>query len=124
MAAKTRMGPHFGVAILSTKWLDEETGLFYYGFRYFAPGLGRWVSRDPIEEDGGVSALMFCGNNGINEFDPFGTVASDLGVEWKHKYRVGCNVYRWGVDSFLFHGPMPNHSEYAESGSAIVFSHY
>ena len=34
----------------STKYHDTETGLVYYGHRYYSPALGRWVSRDPIEE--------------------------------------------------------------------------
>lgn len=34
----------------STKYFDVETGLYYYGYRYYLPGLGRWASRDPIEE--------------------------------------------------------------------------
>ena len=32
----------------STKYCDEETGLCYYGYRYYSPVMGRWVSRDPI----------------------------------------------------------------------------
>ena len=36
----------------STKYLDSETGLYYYGHRYYSPGMGRWCSRDPIEEEG------------------------------------------------------------------------
>jgi len=31
----------------STKYLDAETGLYYYGYRYYQPETGRWVSRDP-----------------------------------------------------------------------------
>ena len=38
----------------STKQFDAETGLGYWGYRYYSPGLGRWISRDPIEEKGGV----------------------------------------------------------------------
>jgi len=38
----------------STKWYDVETGLYYYGYRYYSPRLGRWMSRDPIGEEGGV----------------------------------------------------------------------
>jgi len=34
----------------STKWFDDETGLGYWGYRYYNPKLGRWVSRDPIGE--------------------------------------------------------------------------
>ena len=32
----------------STKYLDEETGLSYYGYRYYDADMGRWPSRDPI----------------------------------------------------------------------------
>jgi len=34
----------------STKYADDETGLYYYGYRYYAPELGRWVNPDPIRE--------------------------------------------------------------------------
>jgi len=36
----------------STKQWDDETGLGYWGYRYYSPTLGRWVSRDPIGERG------------------------------------------------------------------------
>ncbi len=32
----------------STKYFDDETGLGYWGYRYYSPSLGRWISRDPI----------------------------------------------------------------------------
>ncbi len=46
----------------STKYLDAETGLYYYGYRFYCPSLMRWLNRDPIEEDGGVNLYGFCGN--------------------------------------------------------------
>jgi RHS repeat-associated protein len=36
----------------SSKYLDQETGLLYYGYRYYVPEIGRWVGRDPIENTG------------------------------------------------------------------------
>jgi RHS repeat-associated protein len=36
----------------STKYIDSESGLYYYGYRYYQPEIGRWVSRDPITEKG------------------------------------------------------------------------
>jgi RHS repeat-associated protein len=36
----------------STKYLDHETGNYYYGYRYYSPSLGRFPSRDPIGEQG------------------------------------------------------------------------
>jgi len=32
----------------STKYLDQETGLYYYGQRFYSASLARWISRDPI----------------------------------------------------------------------------
>jgi RHS repeat-associated protein len=36
----------------STKYDDDETDFLYYGYRYYNPSTGRWLSRDPIEEKG------------------------------------------------------------------------
>ncbi len=57
----------------STKYYDSETGLYYYGRRYYSPELGRWITRDPIGEDGGVNLYAFCGNNGVGRIDALGT---------------------------------------------------
>jgi len=32
----------------STKYQDEETGLLYYGYRYYDPRSGRWLTKDPV----------------------------------------------------------------------------
>jgi RHS repeat-associated protein len=56
----------------STKFTDNETALVYYGYRYYHPGLGRWVNRDPIEEEGGLNLYAFTANNPVNSFDPLG----------------------------------------------------
>jgi RHS repeat-associated protein len=32
----------------STKYLDAETDLYYYGFRYYDAETGRWLNRDPL----------------------------------------------------------------------------
>ncbi|PIE70952.1 MAG: hypothetical protein CSA22_06020 [Deltaproteobacteria bacterium] len=31
---------------------DEDTDLCYYGYRYYASGMGRWIRKDPIHELG------------------------------------------------------------------------
>jgi RHS repeat-associated protein len=38
--------------LFSTKYYDWETGLYYYGYRYYNPSTGRWPNRDPIRELG------------------------------------------------------------------------
>ncbi|MFZ5723548.1 MAG: RHS repeat-associated core domain-containing protein, partial [Pseudomonadota bacterium] len=56
----------------STKYTDTETGLLYYGLRYYSPTLGRFVNRDPIEEQGGHNLYAFVSNNGVNKWDYLG----------------------------------------------------
>jgi len=56
----------------STKFTDLETGLVYYGHRYYSPSLGRFINRDPKEEDGGINLYGFCLNNPINRWDVLG----------------------------------------------------
>jgi len=41
----------------STKWFDNETGLGYWGIRYYSPRLGRWLSHDPLWELGWLNAV-------------------------------------------------------------------
>ena len=46
----------------STKYWDDETGLGYWGYRYYNPGLGRWMNRDPLEEEGGFNIYVYVNN--------------------------------------------------------------
>ena len=57
--------------------LDESRAVdvAYYGYRYYDPLTGRWPSRDPIEEMGGVNLYGFLGNDGVNRLDSLGMVA-------------------------------------------------
>lgn len=56
----------------SSKYLDAETGLVYYGFRYYSPELGRWLNRDPVEERGGLNVFAISANDAVNYFDSDG----------------------------------------------------
>ncbi len=63
----------------STKPLDSEVTnapLYYYGYRYYDPLTGRWPSRDPIEEEGGLNLYGFVGNDGVNGWDLLGNIKS------------------------------------------------
>lgn len=55
----------------STKWFESETGLLYYGYRYYSPRLGRWFGRDPIGEADSSNRYSFVHNC------PSGLVDSD-----------------------------------------------
>ena len=56
----------------SSEYFDEETGLVYYNFRYYNHELGRWISRDPIEEQGGYNLYGMIGNNPLYGWDDLG----------------------------------------------------
>ncbi len=56
----------------SGKERDDVTGLYYYGHRYFAPWIGRWLSPDPIGPEDGLNLYQFVQNNPVNLVDPNG----------------------------------------------------
>jgi RHS repeat-associated protein len=84
LSARYEYGP-FGEAIratgvmgkknpirFSTKYTDDQTGLLYYGYRYYNPTTGRWMSRDPIEEEGGHNLYAFINNEPSSGLDVLG----------------------------------------------------
>jgi RHS repeat-associated protein len=46
----------------STKYWDDESGLGYWGQRYYDPRFGRWLNRDPIGELGGTALYVYASN--------------------------------------------------------------
>ena len=56
----------------SCEYMDDELGLIYYNYRHLNPRDGRWISRDPIMEQGGWNLFAFVNNNGIINFDYLG----------------------------------------------------
>jgi len=59
----------------STKYQDDETEMVYYGYRYYNPGTGRWLSRDPLGEHEDSNLFGFVGNGPLFYVD-------DLGLGW------------------------------------------
>lgn len=60
----------------STKFMDSETSLLYYGFRYYNPSTGRWLSRDPIGERGGLNLIGVTFNGLVNSYDVLGLMVA------------------------------------------------
>ncbi len=67
----------------SKEWLATP-GLYYYGYRWYAPNLQRWLNRDPIGERGGLNLYAFVGNTATDQPDPFGLTnqPGDCGWLW------------------------------------------
>jgi RHS repeat-associated protein len=53
------------------KELDEETGLYYYGARFYNPSTSLWLSVDPLAEKT-MDAYGYCYQNPIKFIDPTG----------------------------------------------------
>ncbi len=86
----------------STKYFDSETGLYYYGYRFYAPELGRWINRDPVEEEGGENLYDFCNNSPLSVFDKLGkdiylVQGNDTGNAINDTYHQAVCVDEWGV---------------------------
>jgi RHS repeat-associated protein len=51
---------------------DPESGLVYHGYRFYQPSVGRWLSRDPLQEEGGLNLYGFADNAPTYWTDPLG----------------------------------------------------
>jgi hypothetical protein len=60
-----------------------------YLYRYYDPLTGRWPSRDPVEEEGGINLYGFVGNDGLNWSDYLGL------YEFNDGYATYCNLSFW-----------------------------
>ena len=56
--------------LFNAKEFDEETGMYYYGARYYEPRISLWMSTDPKEETcPDISLYTYCHNRPINLLD-------------------------------------------------------
>jgi RHS repeat-associated protein len=68
--------------MFSTKRYFEGPGLSYYGYRFYQPVMGRWLTRDPLQEAGGINLYGFVQNNPVNMIDPLGLFSWGFGGSW------------------------------------------
>ncbi len=93
-----RLVPASGIQSSQHCWQSGESpnSLLYYGYRYYDPATGRWPSRDPIGERGGVNLYSFCHNEPISWIDDLGHSpmsgwgsGGSLNPDWNHDFPDG-----------------------------------
>ena len=59
--------------LFNAKEFDEETGLYYYGARYYDSRLSLWISTDALQEKYPQhTSYLYVGSNPVNAIDPDG----------------------------------------------------
>jgi RHS repeat-associated protein len=61
----------------STKYQDDESGLLYYGYRFYNPSTGRWLSREPLGEMASKNLYGFVSNKPVQSIDVLGMYEED-----------------------------------------------
>lgn len=74
----------------------DASGLSYYGFRYYAPWLGRWLNTDPAGPVDGPNLFAMTGNNPTSRTDMLGLIT------WPERWRAaGAAFLRDGVSTLF-----------------------
>jgi insecticidal toxin complex protein TccC len=77
----------------------DATGLYYYGYRYYAPWLQRWMSPDPAGNVDGLNRYLMVNNNPVEFFD-----ADGLGRRSIHGYKQGpSSVNTQNIQPIIIH---------------------
>lgn len=76
---------------------------------YYSPEQGRWLSRDPIEENGGVNQYEFAYNAPSNYFDKDGRIVGTVVI-------IGSAVILWLGSYDIANAPAPNDPVYPSQG--------
>jgi RHS repeat-associated protein len=89
--------------IYTGKRYEAETGLYLYGGRYYAPDLGRFISRDQILYGDGMNVYQYCGGRPVTHTDPSGNgpvgdyvrdFKDQLSVDWAFTEGAGAAAGR------------------------------
>jgi RHS repeat-associated protein len=63
----------------ATKYFDTETGFYDFGLRYYDPGTGQWLNREPLGEDESLNLYAYCHNDPVNNVDVRGMAQHAIG---------------------------------------------
>ncbi len=100
----------------NSKELDQETGLYYYGARYYSPYLNIWGSVDPKSDDyPHQSAFMFCSGNPVVRVDMDG-----MSDDWVQDSKS--LEYKW-MDNVTSPSNTPSGYNYVGPNDSDIINH-
>jgi len=93
----------------SSKPIHVNSGLYYYGYRFYSPELQRWMNRDSIGEgQAGMNLYRSLGNSPSDEMDAYGLFTAEeeeCMTRAKEEYRkcrkMGSDIYNAGLNKLL-----------------------
>jgi insecticidal toxin complex protein TccC len=98
----------------------DTTGLYYYGARYYAPWLQRWLSPDPAGDVDGLNFYRFVNNSPFNYTDPDGrnSVPNEAHYVWLGG--VLPDYARSNIIKFKMDNPLWNVNVWGDSPEKLI----
>jgi len=87
---------------------------------FYDPNKGRWLSRDPIEEKGGLNLYAFVVNNPCSKYDKLGLFA--FNVEYRLSWPANSEIWTYPTTVGLFQAVERDYkSDQARTGSCVKY---
>jgi len=83
--------------VKSAVFTKSASGVRYYGFRYYNANIGRWISKDPIEEQGGLNLYGMVSNDVVNRWDYLGLSPVLKATTVGSIYAGNAGEYSWTI---------------------------
>ena len=83
----------------STKEWDDDSGLYYFGARYYSPEIGRWTQRDPAGVEDGLNVYLYADCEPVVRTDSWGLACgvyyyrSGRARVWAYLHGEGCHYW-------------------------------
>jgi len=116
--------------LFNAKEFDEETGLYYYGARYYEPRVSLWISTDPMQEKTlNITTYAYCINNPVAYIDHDGKFSkkwmANISRTWYnlwHKQKAGPIIENKDATTSKFKYTYNTYS--VNNGEFAITSHY
>lgn len=83
----------------SSKRSDQESGLVYFGKRYYDPSTSQWTTQDPLRPIEGPNYYAFASNNPLSRIDPYGLFS--FSTLWQNFYSRASSLGQKSSDVFF-----------------------